>query len=177
MVVVIIGVIAAIAVPRLGAGAGRARERTARTNEAALQRAVDLYMAEHEGRSPAEPTGGSGFSDAELFALRLMMPTSVTGEVEAAGEFGPYLSVWPRNPMSRCQATRIDGAATPQGCAWWYESARSRVRADHAGAFCPDSGHASTVLEAVATLPSGSLSSVVLGGVDAEVSAFGVMGD
>ena len=50
IVVVIMGIIAAIAVPRMSNSAENAAKNAVIGNQAALQTAIDLYTAEHEGQ-------------------------------------------------------------------------------------------------------------------------------
>lgn len=126
-----VGVIAAIAVPRLGLAAERAAHRALVANHVELQKAVDLYAAEHMGRNPAQNADGSPNTDSLTVVRRLLQRSDITGAVAANGLFGPYLFTFPRNPFTDCAALRVDGAAAGQDCAWRITSATGKVEFDH----------------------------------------------
>ena len=52
MVIVILGVIAAIAIPRLSRGSQGAAEAACTRDVQVIQKAIDLYAAEHNGAFP-----------------------------------------------------------------------------------------------------------------------------
>jgi prepilin-type N-terminal cleavage/methylation domain-containing protein len=85
IVVVIIGIIAAIAIPRMSRGAVGANENTLTGNLAVLRKAIDLYASEHDGKFPAKAT----------FANQLTQYTDAAGVTSATKDtthiFGPYL--------------------------------------------------------------------------------------
>jgi len=132
IVVVIIGIIAAIATPRLSRFRRSAMDAQVRAGGVELQRAIDRYAAEHDGRSPAHEANGSVNTDYELFARRLTEKTNEAGTPDASHILGPYLATFPTNPYTTCKWARIDGDPSPQDCAWWFDSARNNVRPDHA---------------------------------------------
>ncbi len=98
IVVVILGVLAAIAVPRLSRGAGGAEESALRADLAALRTSIDLYAAEHGGVFPGTTAAGGTYGAAgeqDAFSNQLQRYTNVDGLVsetkDAAHPFGPYL--------------------------------------------------------------------------------------
>lgn len=125
------GVVAAIAVPRLGLAAERAAYGTLRSNEHAFQLAVDLYAAEHQGRNPAQNSDRSPLNNEGVFLARLLGRSDIDGVPRAAGLFGPYLRRLPVNPYSTCGGVRFDGAPPGQDCAWRIDSASGLVKSDH----------------------------------------------
>lgn len=152
IVVVIVGVIAAIAVPRLTAASERVRLRQVEADAAALQRAADLYAAEHADRTPAHRPDGTVDTDAQSLIRRLLRRTTDTGSISPTGLFGPYLKSWPKNPFPVCRLVRIDGPAPPKNCAWRFDSATGRFTPDHTGVMedC-GMGHGLTPPEATLT--------------------------
>jgi prepilin-type N-terminal cleavage/methylation domain-containing protein len=123
IVVAIIGIIAAIAIPRFGAAASNATDANARGNRALFQSAIDRYLAEHNGRSLAE--GG-----AVKFRLRLLFRTNELGG--AGGILGPYLHEIPTNPYNQLRSIRIDGA--PAGAnthGWHLDSTTHEISLDY----------------------------------------------
>jgi len=131
IVVATIGVVAAMAVPRLGLAAERATYRTLRANELAFQRAIDLYAAEHQDRNPGQDADGSVMNSESVFAARLLGRSDIEGVPIVGGLFGPYLSRIPVNPYSQCGGTRLDGAAPGLDCAWRFDTASGVIAADH----------------------------------------------
>lgn len=84
--VVIIGVIAAIAVPRISRGAKGAGDSALRGTLAGVRNAVDMYAAEHGGMFPA------GLEAVILDKLRLKTDTGgIVGTTAGVHIYGPYL--------------------------------------------------------------------------------------
>ena len=97
IVIVILGIIAAIAIPRIGSGSKNAGESALRANLASLRNAIDWYYSEHNNFFPgAKGDGGTGAADsAEAFINQLIMYSDADGNVSdakgAAFPFGPYI--------------------------------------------------------------------------------------
>ncbi len=131
IVLATVGVLAAIAIPRMSAAGERAKIAQADANERALQMAVDYYTAEHSERSPAINPDGSVTNNGNLFLRRLTMKTDDLGTLDPSGIFGPYLSMAPKNPLTNTATVRIDGAATGAGlAAWRFDSATNTITPD-----------------------------------------------
>lgn len=85
IVVVIIGIIAAIAIPRMSRGAVGANENTLTGNLAVLRKAIDLYASEHNGTFPT----------LAKFEAQLTEYTDAAGGNQATKDskyiYGPYL--------------------------------------------------------------------------------------
>jgi prepilin-type N-terminal cleavage/methylation domain-containing protein len=131
LVAAIIAIIAAIAVPHLTSATGHARDVTMVGDLAQLQRAVDLYTAEHADLNPVTDPGGVTTSSGALVVARLTLLTDDAGNVGAAGVFGPYLRVWPRNLYNLKQSLRVDGpAAGANTDGWRIDSTTLLIEAD-----------------------------------------------
>jgi prepilin-type N-terminal cleavage/methylation domain-containing protein len=109
VVIVIIGVIAAVAVPRLGDMIGRSKKASARGNVQAIQRALDQYHAEH-GVFAAQ-IESDWFSDG-------LIPANSYGPAEAA-----------RNVQVADNGQDHPKAKVITTHAWWYNAKRGIVRA------------------------------------------------
>lgn len=146
VVIVIIGIVAAIAVPRLTGAAVRTRIGTLRANIAVLDRAAEMYAAEHAGRCPAHDASGALDTDGGSLAARLLAGTAESGA--PGGHLGPYLLRLPPNPFSGLSTVRVDGAAAGAGThGWRYDSALRSFRADDSEAMAAigaQSVHAAT---------------------------------
>jgi general secretion pathway protein G len=127
IVVVIIGVLAAIAVPRLSRGASGAGDSALQGNLKVLRTAIDLYATEHGGSFPAAAT----------IVTQLTQYTDDTGAVSPTktGNFiyGPYLRSVPPLPVGAKKGqTGIDIAANAATATvgWIYNPADGSIRAN-----------------------------------------------
>ncbi|MEE9404877.1 MAG: hypothetical protein V3V20_08285 [Algisphaera sp.] len=84
IMLVMLGLVAAIAVPRLGKAASHDQTLSVRGDLATLRNAIELYAADHNGAYPALNT----------FALQLTQTTNDHGQPAATGH-GPYLQAIP----------------------------------------------------------------------------------
>ncbi len=96
IVIVILGVIAAIAVPRISRGAVGADESAIKQNLAVLRTAIEMFAAEHGGLYPGDDGSASTFEDQLLTFTNKAGDTSATKT--GAYVYGPYL----RKQMPPC---------------------------------------------------------------------------
>lgn len=144
IVVVILGVIAAIAIPRLARGVTGAGDSSLRKNLQALRTAIDAYAAEHGGTFPgANADGmGGGAETYEAFRNQLTRFSNAAGQCSETGgssyPFGPYLQqipVIPVGPNKGNAAVAIDKVNSPplvtggpQG--WVYNPLTGQIHAN-----------------------------------------------
>lgn len=143
IVTVIIGIIAAIAVPRFSRAAETARENALVADLSLLQSAIDRYTTEHSGLSPGHDAPGSPSSDGNDLIARLLGTTDDTGDVVSSGYLGPYLRRMPDNPYSSLATVRIGGAAAGANThGWRFDPSSHVIQSDHAedGADGPEIG-------------------------------------
>jgi len=88
IVIVIIGVLAAIALPRFSKAAGGANDAAVASDLAVLRNAIELFGAEHEGNFPEQDS-----FVAQLTGYTLVDLSATT--VANAGALGPYLQSVP----------------------------------------------------------------------------------
>lgn len=127
IVVVILGVLAAVIVPQLAGSTSDAEDSAVDANLAALRSAIALYQQEHGvypgvntavGSScPTGSTAGTGTANTNIaFAEQLTMYTDANGEACSIGDatyaYGPYLksatfgvNAIPENPRSATPAS------------------------------------------------------------------------
>ncbi|MBC8108136.1 MAG: prepilin-type N-terminal cleavage/methylation domain-containing protein [Anaerolineae bacterium] len=122
MVVVIIAVIGAIAIPRLSRGSVAAAESALRADLVALNKAIDHYAAEHDG----------SFPDVNAIAAQLTMFTNAGGATSSTASathvFGPYIRSIPPQPVgTRKESTGI-AAANGAGVGWIYDAAVGTIQ-------------------------------------------------
>jgi len=111
IVVIILGILAAVAIPQFGTSTDDAREQSLRTNLATLRNAAELYYAEHgvyPGRLNANGDGNvANQAGADGgFITQLTQYTNAAGEVtttlnRATHPYGPYFKKQelPPNPF------------------------------------------------------------------------------
>ncbi len=109
IVVAIIGIIASIAVPRLGRASDRAKEEQAKAVAVTMQRALDLCLYEHD---PLMNAGNPEVKEPRLIEKLNKTPgtanlllDATTYDGKSAGDIGPYLRNIPPNPLIGSKAT------------------------------------------------------------------------
>jgi prepilin-type N-terminal cleavage/methylation domain-containing protein len=121
IVVAILAVLAAIALPRLGGGTGRAGNAAARADLETLQKAIDLFIAEHHGCHPS----------ADAIADQLTQYTDMAGHVQSAPDathvYGPYLRAIPPLPIGHRKGSTKIALADGAGVGWIYDPASGRI--------------------------------------------------
>ena len=131
LVVAILGIITVIAAPHLTQTTTRARDVAMAASLAQLQRAVDLYTAEHADLNPVTDPDGATTSTGSSVVFRLTRYTDDAGNVAPAGLFGPYLRSWPTNLYNGKQSLRVDGpVAGANTDGWRIDSASLKIEAD-----------------------------------------------
>ena len=96
IVIVILGIIAAVAIPRITSGSRNAGESALRANIQTMRNAIDWYYAEHGNTFPAAKGDGVNLLDTpEAFTTQLTQYSKADGTVsatpDAAFPFGPYI--------------------------------------------------------------------------------------
>ena len=142
LVVVILGILAAVAIPQLSDSSQEARASSLQTNLAVFRNAVEYYRTNHLGKYPGYPVGG-GAPTAALTSDQLLLASRADGSTAAPGTagygFGPYIRErMPENPINGLSTVLIvaDGAAFPaadNSTGWIYQPQIGKVRANSTG--------------------------------------------
>lgn len=118
IVVVIIGVISAIAIPRMTRGASNAGATALQANLAVLRNAIEIYRAEHQGAFPS----------AESFKQQLTMYTKADGtnwnvapDTDTDRIYGPYIRAVPMLPVGARKSQVGVAAADGALIGWIYD--------------------------------------------------------
>jgi len=142
VVVIIIGLLAAIAVPRFSKASQQASEASLKADLKMLRTAIDLYTAEHNGEWPAlrRATAEVGPQNGEAFRLHLTWYTAEDHEAvptpDATHYLGPYLERIPPLPVGsragKSAVFTINHFSTPglsgDAIGWEYEHYYANIR-------------------------------------------------
>ena len=91
IVVVILGILAAIVIPQFTQASTEAREASLRSNLQSVRSQIELFKIQHNDEAP---------TSAATFEGQMTGRTDQNGALNAAGEFGPYLQGIPINPFT-----------------------------------------------------------------------------
>jgi general secretion pathway protein G len=140
IVVVIMGILAAIVIPQFSQSSDDARYTSTIQNLQSMRGQVDLYRNQHEGRLPGST---SDTNDDITFSDQMTKPTNEAGTTGNFGDtnfpLGPYIhNQLPANPFNGSRKVQnVDTfPATPPGgdaVGWVYERTSGRMRVNKDG--------------------------------------------
>ena len=128
IVVIILGILAAIVIPQFTQASTEARISNLRTNLQTIRSQLLLYKTQHTENYPDDD-----------FVNQMTKYSDITGGTSATPSssypFGPYLQTIPVNPISGQSTVRIvTGASTTFSCSadggWWFNGTTGEFRAD-----------------------------------------------
>jgi general secretion pathway protein G len=124
IVVIILGILAAIVIPQFTDASTQARESSLRSNLQTVRSQIELYKVQHNDSLPAS-TGGVDF------------PTAMTGKTDVTGAvstdpnaYGPYLQQMPTNPFNNKNTVGTDGTAGSGTYGWMFNTSTGTFQAD-----------------------------------------------
>jgi len=137
IVVIILGIIGAIAIPRMSRGASAAREGSLVTDLARLRAAIQLYHAEHDENYP------SGSDIATQLTSKTDIDGLSDGDTNGLPDiYGPYLREIPTLKAGSKAGEGLNkiGTSTDATNAWLYTPADGTIQADLPDADVDDNG-------------------------------------
>ena len=127
VVIVIIGVISAIAIPRMTRGAQNAGATALKGSLSVMRSALELYRTEHEGKFPVIATA----------ATQLTQYTKVDGsdanaapDVAGGRVYGPYVRKIPPLPVGLKKNSTGIAAIDGAGVGWIYDDTTGTIKAN-----------------------------------------------
>ena len=129
IVVIILGILAAVVIPQFNTAAAESKEAALASNLATIRQAVELYKVQHSDSFPS-----SAIVD------ELVNSTDADGTVhtDGTGKYGPYIrNQFPANPIdnSAAVATAATMPAAASGAGGWiYSTGDGQFRANVGGA-------------------------------------------
>jgi general secretion pathway protein G len=133
IVVIILGILAAIVIPQFTEASAEARISNVMTNLQTIRSQLLLYKTQHQEVYPGSTT------DATIFGSQMTTYTNVTGGTSATPTtlfpYGPYLQTVPANPVSGIATVTVvsqaAGFAAPAADGgWWFNMMTGEFRAD-----------------------------------------------
>lgn len=110
IVVVILGILAAIVIPQFTDASEDAKEASLLSNLQTMRGQIELYKAQHSGALP-----GAGTANV---TTALTSRTDVDGTADADGDYGPYMQKIPANPYNELNTIEEDGTAGDSSHGW-----------------------------------------------------------
>ena len=123
IVIVLLGILAAVTVPQFADADEDAKESQLRANIHLLRHQIAMYQVQHNGRLPhLDHQGKLSYGQA---ISRMLSRTDEDGLITSEGEYGPYVNAWPANPFvsgPAAAAVQIGPGSSPPrtGQTGWY---------------------------------------------------------
>lgn len=141
IVVVILGIIAAIVVPQFSNASQVSRENTLKDELRYLRTQIVVYQAQHSDQPAGYQNGGIGANPASLFVQQMTQYTDMSGNTSATQSstylYGPYLSKMPSNPLTGDATIKVvtgTGSMSPDGTtAWIYNPTTASIIVNSTG--------------------------------------------
>ena len=114
IVVVILGILAAIVIPQFTDASTEAKESALVSNLQTMRGQIELYKAQHNGVVPGDTTISGDATVEEALTGR----TNVAGVKQTApgaNIYGPYMQKIPENPFNEGRGINAATADSPQG--------------------------------------------------------------
>jgi general secretion pathway protein G len=126
IVVVILGILAALVIPQFANASEDARRANMRNQLQTVRGTVGLYRVEHRDIPPKLISVGWDVVTGK---------TTTDGVLDPAGERGPYLPSAPVNPLTRSSTIVAVGTGAAATNGWFYDESTGEVHgADGSGA-------------------------------------------
>jgi len=121
IVVVVLGILAAIVIPQFSDASSDARVSALTTNLATIRSQLQLYKLQHNDTFPTFAS----------FVNQMTQYTDVAGAAQATKDathkYGPYLISIPNNPYTNTNVVSNDDTATT---AWYYNQATGQFKSN-----------------------------------------------
>ncbi len=128
VVVVILGIVAAIIIPQISGAGSEARIAALATDLRRVRNQMELYKFHHNDQLPAFASETSAD-----FARRITTQTDVNGDPGV--DYGPYLQRLPVNKLNDLGTVRINGAAAGANIdGWRFDTTTGIFQADDSAA-------------------------------------------
>ena len=117
IVVIILGILAAIIIPQFTDASNEARTSSMNSNLQTLKSQMELYKVQHLDLYPFDQDDDGALDAVADIRTRLTTKTDETGA--GGGNLGPYMQEVPLNPFADNDPAVIGDAAAPAGTEDW----------------------------------------------------------
>ena len=107
IVVIILGILAAIVIPQFTNASQDARKNSLTSQLQTLRSQIELYKLQHLDENPTDLNAPGSVAGATAWQ-RFINKTDADHTIAVAGKFGPYLQTIPMNPVSETPLTAGD---------------------------------------------------------------------
>lgn len=131
IVVIILGILAAVVMPRFGRHSMETKEAALESDLHAMRQAIELFAAQHNGLFPGTITGASSWAN---FVTHMTKTSDVQGNPGI--RFGPYLRTGiPRNPFNGLSTGTVGPVPLVANnlTGWYYNPNTGEFRANAPG--------------------------------------------
>lgn len=129
IVVVILGILAAIVIPQFTQASTEARENSLKANLQTMRSQIELYKIQHNDDMPATVSG----VDFEAAMTGYTLITGVATTQGTANALGPYLQALPENPFNRLRTVAevtVDTGLGDNVTGWEFNTLTGQFHAD-----------------------------------------------
>ena len=124
IVVIILGILAAVVIPQFSDASTDAKVSSLMTNLQTIRGQLDLYKLQHNATYPTLAN----------FVNMMTKKSDVDGTINAAGKFGPYLQRIPNNPFTvGGTGNDVSNGAAASNKAWNYDETTGVFTANDGG--------------------------------------------
>jgi len=131
IVVVILGILAAIVIPQFTDASTEAKESRLLSDLQSVRSQIELYKIQHNDELPGQGTGSTDF-ETDMTTYTLVNGTPAIPQAPGDGVYGPYLQQIPTNPWN--DKDTVTEAATDPGTAaddgWFFNTSTGHFRSD-----------------------------------------------
>lgn len=131
IVVIILGILAAVVVPQFASSSDEAKEAALVSDLQVLRGAIERYHVQHKDAWPGTISGTTNWAN---FVTHLTTQTDADGK--PGTDYGPYLRTGiPRNPFNNLDTGTVGTIpATADGSTgWYYDATTGEIRANTPG--------------------------------------------
>ncbi len=115
IVVAILGILAAIVIPKLSSATDVARSNGAMSQLTSVRKQLEVWKLNHGDAYPTLAQIQAGTGDWEIFTGK----TVETGDVDAEGDLGPYFPTPPINPFTNSSLV-VEAGSAVLSAGWTY---------------------------------------------------------
>ncbi|HSV27269.1 MAG TPA: prepilin-type N-terminal cleavage/methylation domain-containing protein [Sedimentisphaerales bacterium] len=134
IVVVILGILAAIVIPQFTEASTEAKTSSLVTDLQTMRSQIQLYKIQHNDQLPGS---GSASFEESMTMYTTVLGALATPQAPGNNVYGPYLRKIPVNQFNNLNTVRYDGAAAGAGThGWRFDTVTGVFQADtaeHAG--------------------------------------------